>query len=229
MGITSVKVFYVCGTWQSGLRIFKEINELLPEYESVLIPSPAKYGDGMSYRESVEVTKSNIVKECFDCTEPYVIVAYSQGAHAAGDFVRDFSDGLCKGLFNIADPMRSPGDNQVGSKVLGSGIMGQRRIGHKARQIVAPGDFVAANTNPFISNVAKYTVNMSVNDPSSWFRHIPGAISRRESGGDWTRAVKEVANYLRTGVHVNYHDYEVLHQVKVPEYIAREIRNLDVL
>ena len=223
-----MKVFFVPGTWQSGLRIFKEINLLLPDFESILIPSPAKYGDGMSYRKSVEITRSNVVKHCAPCEDDYIIVAYSQGAQASGDYVRDFPDEHCKALFNIADPMRHSGDIQVGLRVEGSGIMGEREIGRKARQIVAPGDFVAANTNPFISNVAKYTIDMSINDPITWAKSIPVAMKSHTSGGNWPRAAKEVANYLRTGVHVNYHDYEVYPRVKVPAYIAREIRNLDV-
>jgi hypothetical protein len=222
-----MKVFYVCGTWQSGLRIFKEINELLPEIESTLIPSPAKYGDGMSYRQSVNITGGNIFEHCFLEEEPYVIVAYSQGAHAAGDYVHNFPDENCKALFNVADPMRHSADIQVGHRVEGSGIMGERQIGHKARQIVAPGDFVAANTNPFISNVAKYTIDMSINDPITWAKSIPDAMKSHKSGGNWPKAAKDLASYLRTGVHVNYHDYEVYPRVKVPAYIAREIRNLD--
>ena len=224
-----MKVFYICGTWNSGLRIFKEINELLPNIESVLIPSPAKYGDGMSYRRSVQITEGNIYEHCFLEDEDYIIVAYSQGAHAAGNYVKDFPSQNCKALFNIADPMRHSGDIQVGRRVEGSGIMGEREIGRKARQIVAPGDFVAANTNPFISNVAKYTIDMSINDPITWAKSIPVAMKSHTSGGNWPKAAKELANYLRTGVHVNYHDYEVEPRVKVPAYIAREIRNLDVL
>ncbi len=221
-----MKVFFVCGTWQSGLGLFRKISEGLEGIESVLIPSPAKYGDGMSYKQSVAATERNIFNQLAELDEPYFLIAYSQGAHASGNIVRDFPLKNLKHLFNIADPMRSGRDNVAGPVVGGSGIMGSREIGSRATQFVAPGDFVAANTNPFISNVARYSVDMSLTNPLSWVKSVLPAARAHEQGGRALEAFKEVSKYLASGVHIRYGDYQVEPGVTVPDYIIREINRV---
>lgn len=220
-----MKIFFVCGTWQSGLGLFRNISEGLEGVESILIPSPAKYGDGMSYKQSVAATEKNIFDQLSEVDEPYSLIAYSQGAHASGNIVRDFRLQNLVKLYNIADPMRSPKDKTAGPIVGGSGIMGAREIGKRAIQIVAPGDIVAANGNPFVRNVARYSVDMSLTNPLAWVKSFGAAAKLHEDGGRPIEAFKEVTKYLATQVHIRYSDYEVEPGVTVPDYIIREINN----
>ena len=226
-----MKVFFVCGTWQSGLGLFKEISKGLREdVETVLIPSPAKYGDGMAYVESVAATEKNIFNQLSEETEPYFLVAYSQGAHAAGNIVRDFGKRGLPNLgkyFGIADPMRSPRDFTAGPVVGGSGIMGAREVGRRCVNIVAPGDIVAANTNPFIRNAARYSTSVSVTNPKLWVKSLIPAAKAHEDGGSFRDAVKEIGSYLTTQVHIRYGSYEVEPGLTVPNYIIREVEALE--
>jgi hypothetical protein len=220
-----MKIFFVCGTWQSGLGLFRNIADGIEGIESVLIPSPAKYGDGMSYKQSVAATELNIFNQLADLDEPYSLVAYSQGAHASGNIVKDFPLKNLVRLYNIADPMRSPKDKLVGPLVGGSGIMGSREIGPRATQIVAPGDIVAANGNPFVRNVARYSVDMSLTNPIGWIKSFGAAARMHEEGGKPLDAFKEVTKYLATQVHIRYSDYEIEPGLTVPDYIIREINH----
>lgn len=191
------------------------------------IQYPEQYGDAFSYNESVTVGKSVLRKKILSISEPYIVVCYSQGAHIAGDVLLEFrSDTSFKAAYLIADPKRSSRDILVGSDPGGTGIFGPRPVGPKALHFAAKGDIISANTNGFISNVARYTLEKKKQGVKAWLRTFKSARTERVAGGKVISAFKEVHYYLKSKVHTSYGSYIVEDGLTVTEWIARDINKV---
>lgn len=225
------KVLIVEGTWAPkpwGL-LGDVVRRLNNDWLPIRIQYPEKYGDPVSYKKSTTIAEINLTNEIIFCQRdkiPYIILGYSQGAGVAGDVGRRFhEDPLLRGVILISDPKRSRRDRQVGPAVVGYGVSGEREIGSKARQIVAPGDFIADNDNPFLTNVASYTYEMGLSDVISWAKAIPKAIMDRKPNGDPIRGIRTVANYIASGVHTKYNTYLVEPNVTATQWVANYINS----
>lgn len=188
---------------------------------------PEQYGDAFSYNESVYIGKRALRRRVSQITEPFCIISYSQGAHIAGDVALEnrYNDYL-KGVYLIADPKRSVRDRLIGPDPGGHGIFGGRPIGPKAIHFAAKGDIITANRNPFISNVAFYTLEKKQLGRREWFKTFKAARSQRLPGGKVFDAIKDVKFYLGAQVHTRYNSYVVEDGLTVPEWIARDINHM---
>lgn len=218
------KVYLLRGTWQSGGSLMERIGSAVKhKVDPIHFRTPSSYGESMSYHESVHYSMSKLNNEVKQHDDDFFFVGFSQGAHAAGNVARLHKDNRrFKGAYLIADPVRSSEDHIVNGPMPGHGIMGERGIGPKAIHIVAPGDFIAANTNKFISNVGRYSYNMKLSDPFAWKKNFQDAASRREPGGNIKEALREVRQSLFTGAHIRYGEY-MIDGLATPEWIARDI------
>ncbi len=217
------------GTWAKepwGLCGYV-VNELSNKINVERIPYPGRFGDGISYSHSASLAAENLRRRIDTLKEPYLLLAYSQGAGAAGDVAAEFhEDPNLIALYNIADPKRSPFDLVVGQKAPGCGIIGSRIIGTKAKQFASPFDFVTSNTNPFLSNVASYTLDRSRVKDLEWFKSFKKCSSSRMAGGSLRDAVKQVRAYMKTQAHTNYHMYEVEPGISATQWIANDINKI---
>lgn len=188
---------------------------------------PEQFGDAFSYNESIYIGKRALRRRISRIEGPFVIVAYSQGAHIAGDVALEHRDDprlIC--VYLIADPKRSPRDKVVGLDPGGMGIFGSRPIGSKAKHFVSEHDFIGANTNPFLSNVAKYTVEKKTLGTKDWIKSFKSAASQRQPGGSLFRAIRQVKNYLSTQVHTKYDQHVIENGLTVTRWIAQDINRL---
>jgi len=220
------KVYLLRGTWQSGGSLMDRIGMAVQhKIDPVHFRTPSSYGESMSYNDSVAYSVAKLTKHIEQHNDDYFLVGFSQGAHVAGTVAAvNKNNPRFKGAYLIADPARSPKDHVVNAPMPGGGIMGERKVGAKAIHIVAPGDFIAANTNKFISNVARYTYSMKLSDPFSWHKNLQAAAALREPGGNIKEALKEVRQSLFTGAHIRYGDY-MIDGLATPEWIARDMLN----
>jgi hypothetical protein len=191
------------------------------------IPYPGRFGDGVSYSQSASIATENLRRRIDTLKEPYVLLGYSQGAGAVGDVASEYRDDPnLIAAFNIADPKRSPEDRLIGQYAPGCGIISSRYIGPKALQFASPDDFIASNTNPFLSNVAAYTLDRSRVKDLEWFKSFKKCSANRQTGGDVRAAIKTVKTYIKTQVHTNYHLYEVEPGITATQWIARAINQM---
>lgn len=188
---------------------------------------PEQYGGAFSYNESIYIGKRALRRRVARINDHFVIVSYSQGAQIAGDVAVELKDDpRLVAVYLIADPKRSPRDTVIGHDPGGKGVFGSRPIGNKAKHFAAKHDFICANTNAFIYNVAKYTVEKKSLGRKEWFKSFRVAASHREAGGSAIKAIIEVKNYLKTQVHTKYDQYVVKDGLTATQWIAHDINRL---
>ncbi len=220
------KLFVVGGTWEFTPYGLQQdiVNRINKGWQAEWIPYPARYGDGEAYMISVDIGKRNLNDAINRWGGEYSITGYSQGAKIAGDISKErLTDGRFLRSYLIADPSRSPKDRLIGPKVGGKGISGEREVGWKANEFVAPGDFIGSNDNAFLYNVARYTYNMSSRDPVAWIKSFSNAAKEREAGGDVVAGFRTLADYLRTQVHTRYPSYVVQDGLTTTQWIAKDL------
>lgn len=194
----------------------------------VRVRYPEEYGKSFSYAESVYIGKRALRRRIEQIKDHFVIVCYSQGAHIAGDVAYEYRDDpRFLAIYLIADPKRSPADEVVGDSPGGKGIFGSRRVGPKAKHIVAKGDIISACDNPFISNVAQYTTERKNGNFKDWLYGFKEVGSRRQPGGKILRAVQEVKYYLKSGVHSKYNEMELFPGTTATRWIAEDIERIN--
>lgn len=219
-------LFVVGGTWElEPWGLCQQVVDKLPgDWEPVWIPYPARYGNAMAYKESYTAGKKFLRDRIEECTDPFSILGYSQGAKIAGDIAaQHLMNPYMQRAYLIADPERHTDDLLVGPKVEGYGVAGQRRVGWKARHFAAPNDIICCNTNPVFQYIASATATMSTARPLEWLRALADVPW---SGGSPSLAVRQADRFIRTKVHSSYNQYKVSNDVTVPEWIVNDIETL---
>lgn len=217
-------IFAVEGTFaREPWGLLGDVIDRIP-LEAHRIEYPEQFGTAFSYEESIYIGRRALRRKIGRATEPYFIVGYSQGAHIAGDVALEVKDDPnFIAIYLISDPKRSSKDKVIGKDPGGCGIFGPRPIGAKALHFAAPGDFITANTNAFISNVARYTIGRKHKSYREWFSTFKEAARNRLPGGSLKKAIFEVRHYLTTQVHTEYHNYVVEDGLTATQWIAADI------
>lgn len=223
------KLIGIEGTWAPypwGL-LGDVVNKVNKNWEIVSIDYPKRYGDPISYNRSVSEARNKgreAIKECQRKGQEYSIMGYSQGAQAAGDLAKEFGqDPLFLRGYLVADPSRSRRDRLIGPAVSGWGITGERETNWKVNQFAAQGDFICTNSNAFISNIAKYTYDMSAADPVAWVKSFRAAATTRLPGGDPVAGFRAISYYLTSQVHTKYATYIVEPGLSATQWIAKDL------
>lgn len=174
---------------------------------------PAEYGVGMSYAESKEIGKRNLIKAIEDCPNVVIIKGYSQGAAIVGDLAAELHLyphlEVC-GVGLVADPERHP-MQCFGPNPLGYGVAGKRLIREADRpvwSVAAMGDTICALPpgNP-IRTIADLTEFMDFTDPIAWgHRILKRAKWQRwwdwRNWKTWAGAIAYARGYLFDNRHV---------------------------
>ncbi|WP_405484076.1 cutinase family protein [Nocardia sp. NBC_00511] len=195
---------------------------------------------GRSKREAVNTARDMISKMASRCgATHYALLGYSQGADAAGDLAAEIGTGLgvvspdkvvAVGL--LSDPRRSATDALVGPAVPGAGAGGARVGGFgwlspKVRTFCAAGDLYCSVPNDDLAGrFAGFATQLSAPDPLQIPNYAftlqsilaealgPGstailsAPSDDPAGEQWVRQVQQ---FLTSGVHQSYPRYVVDH------------------
>lgn len=124
-----------------------------------------------SYAESVSDARRRL-SVIDGAGEPYILVGYSLGAAAAGDFVQYDRPRNCRGIVLLADPKRAAG--QCANKGVSPnswGIAGQRRIDHvQCYSFTIPDDPISAlpGSNG-LRSIASRVTGLQQPTPSQWW------------------------------------------------------------
>lgn len=213
------RVLAVPGTWDSKKGMLAGVTRRLDpqKYSVTWIDYPATFALPTSYVESKRQAVEKLSEEWKrDPHVPIVLLGYSQGAEAVGDFaLRVAGDPRLKAVALVADPKR-PHGVQIGSQSLhGHGICGERPIRHRhVLQAAIPGDVVCdAAKGSLWRFTADLTPTASLDVPRwvvAMLRTVLRAdIQLLEDMGTVERlwgalsTVPELAGYL-TGSHTSY-------------------------
>nr|DAT11424.1 MAG TPA: acetyl xylan esterase [Caudoviricetes sp.] len=141
------RVLAVPGTWEKPGGLLEGVTSNLdPAHFTVTwIHYPATFALPMSYEESKKVAVERLREEwARDTKAPIVLLGYSQGADAVGDFAREVAGHpRLKVVALVADPWKPRGPGIGGAKLLGHGVCGERHIpGAHVLHCAIPGDVV---------------------------------------------------------------------------------------
>ena len=235
------RVLAVPGTWDSKIGMLAGVTGRLDKtkYEVTWIDYPATFALPTSYTDSKKQAIERLREEwARDTKAPIVLLGYSQGADAVGDFaLKVAAHPRLRAVALVADPKR-PHGSQIGSQYLhGHGICGERPIPHRrVFHAAIPGDVVCDASRASLWRLtADLTPSASLDIPRwvvSMLRTVLRAdMQLMEDMGTVERlwgalsTVPELAGYL-AGLHTSYgrrecpgtnHDYlaEIAHLLNI--------------
>lgn len=214
-----IRVLAVPGTWDSKKGMLAGVTRHLntQKYSVTWIDYPATFALPTSYAESKKRAIEKLSEEwARDTKAPIVLLGYSQGAEAVGDFALTVAGHpRLKAVALVADPKR-PHGLQIGTRHLhGHGICGERHIPHsRVFQAAIPGDVVCdAARGSLWRLTADLTTTASLDVPR-WVVAMLRTVLRAdmqlmEDMGTVARlwgalsTVPELAGYL-AGLHTSY-------------------------
>lgn len=141
------RVLAVPGTWEKPGGLLESVTRNLDpaRFSITWIRYPATFALPMAYEESKKIAIERLREEwARDTKAPIVLLGYSQGADAVGDFAREVTGHpRLKAVALVADPWKPYGPGIGGVKLLGHGVCGERHIpGARVLHCAIPGDVV---------------------------------------------------------------------------------------
>lgn len=222
------RVLYVGGTFENGPvrgsaaipgmlgNVEQSIRRRSALFEHVWVSYPARYGNGMSYAESVWNGEAALLRAVLDSPVPVVLVGYSQGAEVVGNVVGQIvrsgrTDLAVHGAGLLSDPRRDV--KQLDHDGAGDGtygIRGRRPIENRlfpTYQYAAPGDPIARlpHGNPLraVADLSEL-FSSGPREAGPWIEQARRDIAAEST--DW-RLLGSALGYLRgylTGRHTCY-------------------------
>ncbi|HHY07515.1 MAG TPA: hypothetical protein GX530_03095 [Corynebacteriales bacterium] len=143
----TIRVLAVPGTWDFAPGMLGGVTRHLDtsKFDITFIKYPQTFALPVSYARSKKIAIDRLREEWErDLKAPIVLLGYSQGADAAGDFALEIAGHpRLKGVALVADPRKPRGPGVGHYKLQGHGICGERPIPHtRVIQAAIPGDVV---------------------------------------------------------------------------------------